>query len=76
MLPDPTKPPTPTEYAVIAALIAGTLMLAGIVGFVFALRAPSEKHELAAQLEFFSVVIFSVGVGVALVIWLVRKLID
>ena len=77
MLPDFTpdiKPPTPAEYAVIAVLISGSLIILGVVGLVFAFRAPPEKHELALALEHYSAWAIGLGVGIALIAWLVRRL--
>jgi hypothetical protein len=74
--PPEIKPPTPAEYTVIVVLIAGSLIILGIVGFVFAFRAPPEKHELALALEHYSAWSIGLGVGVALIAWFVRKLTD
>lgn len=71
---NPTRPPTPAEFAVIALLIAGSMIALGIVGFIFAFRVPPEKHELALALEHYSGWSLGMGVGVVLVFWLVRKL--
>jgi len=75
-IPPDIRPPTPAEYAVAAVLIAGLLIGFGIVGFIFAFRAPPEKHELAMALEHYSAWSLGIGIGVALVAWLVRKLTD
>lgn len=72
MLPE-IRPPTPAEYAIAAVLISGSMILFGIVGLVFALRAPPAKHEVAAMLECYSLWSIGIGVGIALVAWLVRK---
>jgi hypothetical protein len=69
-----TKPPTPAEFAVIAALISGSLIVFGIVGFVIAFRALQGKHELALTLEHYSASSIGIGIGIALIAWLVRKL--
>jgi hypothetical protein len=76
MLPDPTKPPTPQEFAVRAWFVAGALVVAGVIGLVFALTAAPEKHAQAEQLEKFSVVSVATGMIVVLVIWFYRKFVD
>ena len=75
-IPPDIRPPTPAEYAVTAVLIAGSLIGFGVVGFIFAFRAPPEKHELALALEHYSAWSLGIGIGVALIAWLARKLID
>ncbi len=75
-IPPDIRPPTSAEYAVAAVLIAGSLIGFGIVGFIFVFRAPPEKHELALALEHYSAWSLGIGVGVALITWLVRKLTD
>jgi len=70
----PDKSPTTAECTVIVVLISGSLIILGMVGFVFAFRAPPEKHELALALEHYSAWSIGIGVGIALIAWLVRKL--
>lgn len=72
-LPDPTKPPTPAEYAVITVVIAGLLIIFGVVGLVVAFRAPPEKHELALALEHRAFLSLGIGIGIAFVYWLIRR---
>jgi hypothetical protein len=71
--PPETEPPTPSEYAVIAGLICGALIIAGLTGFVFAFIAPPEKHALALQVERLSGLSLASGLLFAIVIWLFRK---
>ena len=73
MLPDPTKPPTPQEFAVIALLLSGSLIILGIAGYVFAFLAPPEKHGLALQMEHYSGIPLAGGILIAVVAWLVRR---
>jgi hypothetical protein len=68
--PIPTKRPTPSEYAVIAIVIAAVFIILGVAGFVVALRAPADKHEAAVQLMRYSVWSIGSGVFVAFAFWL------
>lgn len=70
---EPTKPPTPSEYAVITCLIAGSLVALGVVALFIAFRAPPQKHQIAAILEHGGFWSLGVGVGVAGIYWLVRR---
>jgi hypothetical protein len=72
-MPPEIRPPTPAEYAIVAGLISGSLIIFGIVGLIFALRAPPEKHALALALEHYSAWSIGLGLGVALIAWLTRK---
>jgi hypothetical protein len=72
----PTQPPTPTEYAVIAWVVAGLLIAFGVVALVFSFRAPPEKHELAVALEHRGFWSLGLGVGIASIYWLVRRITD
>ena len=73
MLPDPTKPPTPQEFAVIAVLLCILPIVAGITGFAFAFMLPPEKHALALQMEHYSGFSMASGVLIAVVGWGVRR---
>ncbi len=72
--PIPTKRPTPSEYAVIVVFIAVLFIVLGVLGFVVALRAPAEKHELAVQLMRYSAWSLGSGVLVGFIYWLYRRL--
>ena len=74
--PDPSKPPTPGEYAVIAWLIAGSLIALGLVALFFAFRAPPEKHEIAVNLAHGGLWSLGLGLGTAGIYWLVRRIFD
>lgn len=70
----PTKPPTPAEFAVLAMFVSAAFIVMGVVALVVAWRAPAEKHELAANAMnagFWSV---STGVAIAVAFWLYRRL--
>ena len=71
--PPEIKPPTPAEYLVIIVLICSSLIVLGIVGFIFAFRAPPEKHELAAALEHYSSWSLGLGSAISILILLLRK---
>jgi len=49
--PYPSREPTPSEYAVLVWFISLAFMVLGIAALVVGLRAPAEKHDLAAQLS-------------------------
>jgi uncharacterized YccA/Bax inhibitor family protein len=71
---NPTKPPTPAEYAVIAILFSAILIGLGIVGLVIAFRFPPEKHDAAMALEHYAGWSLAIGIMVAVFIWLIRKI--
>jgi hypothetical protein len=75
-LPDPTKPPTRSEYAVIVVVIAGLLIAFGGVAVLVGLRAPPEKHEVATALEHRGLLSLGLGVGIASIFWLFRRFTD
>jgi hypothetical protein len=72
----PTKSPTPAEYAVLFVLGSASLIVLGVVAEVFALRLPPEDHERAVALGRFGLIFIGVGIGIALVFWLFRRLTD
>jgi hypothetical protein len=76
MLAPKIKPPTPSDYAVIAVGSSVVLIVLGIVAVITALRAPVEKHDPAVALEYLG--FFSIGLGalIAAVFWLYRRLKD
>jgi len=76
ILPEPTKPPTGSEYAVIVWLIAGLLMAFGIAAFVIGFRAPPQKHGVAIALEHCALWSFGLGVGIGAIYLLFRRLTD
>jgi uncharacterized membrane protein len=73
--PDP-KPPTPSEYAVLVVVSSTVLIIIGIVAVVMALRAPPEKHDLAVHLGHIGLCSFGLGVVLAGIFWLYRRLMD
>jgi hypothetical protein len=73
-LSSPTKPPTPSEYAVIVITIAGLLIAFGAVALALAFRAGPEKHEMAIALEHRGFWSLELGVGIAGLFWLFRRL--
>ena len=76
IIPDPTKPPTPSEFAVIAWVIAILLIAFGIFGLVFAFRAPPDKHEIAIALEHRAFLALVIGFGIIGAYWFVRRFTD
>ena len=72
----PSKPPTPSEYAVLFYAFSILSMLAGIIGLVVSFSAPPEKHEVALALAHYSFWALGIGTVVGFGVWLVRRLID
>ena len=71
--PSLSKRPTPSEYAVIAVVISGALIVLGVVALIVAFRAPAEKHEAAASLMHYGGWSLGIGVLIAFAFWLVRR---
>lgn len=76
ILPNPTKPPTPSEYAVIFVVLAGLLIAFGVVALVMAFHAPPKKHALAVALEHRGFLSLGLGAIFAGIFWLYRRLTD
>lgn len=74
--PDPSKRPTPSEYAVIAVGASALLILLGLVGFGFRILAAPQKPELAAALVYYSSWSLGIGIFIGFSYWLFRRLID
>ena len=74
--PDPTKRPTPSEYAVIALGASGLLILLGLVGFGFRILAAPQKSELASALAQYSSCSVGLGLFIGFCYWLFRRLTD
>jgi hypothetical protein len=70
----PSKKPTPSEYAVLVVSSSILFIVVGVVALVFAIRAPESKHEAAAALAQRGYWCLGIGVGIALVYWLYRRL--
>jgi hypothetical protein len=73
--PEP-KPPTPSDYAVIAVASSGILIVLGVVAVVMAFRAPPEKHDYAVALEYLGFCSLGIGALIAFIFWLFRRLTD
>ena len=76
MMLNPTKRPTPSEYAVIAVSGSGVLILLGMVGFGFRIFGAPQKAEVAAALTHYSIWSLGIGVFVGFSYWLFRRLTD
>lgn len=72
----PIKPPTPSDYAVILALVVLVFIGLGVAALVVAFRAPPEKHDLAVALEHRGFWLLGIGVGFANIFWLRRRFMD
>ena len=73
--PSPTKPPTPSEYAVIALALAGLLMLCGAVALIVALRAGLQQDG-AVELEHLGLCSIGLGIATGAGYWVVRRILD
>ena len=72
----PDKPPTPSEYAVIAVGASGLLITLGLVGFGFGFFNVPHKAEIAATLMHYSGWSLGIGVFIGFSYWLVRRFTD
>ena len=72
----PSKPPTPSEYAVLLYAFSILAILAGLVGLVVSFNSPLEKHAAALALERYSFWALGTGMVFGFGVWLVRRLID
>jgi hypothetical protein len=68
-----TKRPTPSEYAVIAVVISGGLIVLGAIALIVALRAPASKHDAAISLMHYGFWSLGIGILIAFAFWLVRR---
>ncbi len=75
-LPDPTEPPTPSEYAVIAIGASALLIVLGLAGFAVRAFAAPEKAEIAAALAHYSAWSLGIGLYIGVSYWLFRRLSD
>jgi hypothetical protein len=74
--PIPSKPPTPSEYAVLIWAFVVLLVLAGLIGLAVSFSAPPEKHELAVALAHYSLGSLAVAIVIGFVLWLFRRFVD
>jgi hypothetical protein len=72
----PSKKPTPSEYTVLIVFISVVFIVLGLVAIVAGFRAPTDKHELAAALEYRGAWSLGIGIAIALGFWLVRRIMD
>jgi len=75
-IPSPTKPPTPSEYAVIAIGGSGLLIVFGLVGFGFRIFAAPQSADVAAALTHYSGWSLGLGVFIGFSYWLFQRLTD
>jgi len=75
-VPNLSKPPTPSEFAVIAVVLSGALITVGLIGFGFSLFAPPQKHEAAATLIHLSGWAVGLGAFIGVAFWTVRRFTD
>jgi hypothetical protein len=72
----PSKKPTPSEYAVLVWFACLLFVVMGIVLLVVGIRAPADKHDLAVALETRGAWCIGIGLGIAFLYWLYRRLVD
>ena len=72
-MPSPTKSPTPAEYAVIALVVAGLLIIFGAIGLTTGLLAVPEKAETSAALTKLGAASLGLGLFVAVAYWVIRR---
>ncbi len=72
----PSKPPSHSEWAVLFWTFVALLVLAGLTGITFGYLAPPEKHEVAVALLRYGWRMLGLGLGLGLVVWLVRRWLD
>jgi len=66
MLFQPSRKPTPSEYAVLVVFISAVFIILGIIALVVGFRAPIEKHDLAVTLECRGAWCLGIGVAIAI----------
>jgi hypothetical protein len=71
--PYPSRETTPGEYAVLVVFGAAFFIILGLIMVVVALRAPPEKRELAAAVEYRGFWSLGIGVAIAVAYWLYRR---
>ena len=72
----PSKPPTPSEWAVLIGSLVILLILAGLAGLVMSFLAPQEKNELAIECARYGFLSLGAGLGIGVVLWIVRWSVD
>jgi preprotein translocase subunit Sss1 len=70
------KKPTPPEYAVLVVSSSVLFVVVGAIELVVAIRRPEREHELAVALTHRGFWCLGIGVAIALVYWLYRRLKD
>ena len=74
--PIPSKPPTPSEWAVLVWAFVVLLILAGVAGLIVSAFAPPEKHELAVELARYGLRSLGVGLALGVGLWAFRRFVD
>ncbi|RJP76464.1 MAG: hypothetical protein C4522_17915 [Desulfobacteraceae bacterium] len=69
-----SRSPTPFEWALALYFVAVLMIGFGIAGLVVAHRAAPDKEAAALALEYRAFWFLGLGVGVALITWISRKL--
>jgi hypothetical protein len=72
----PSRPTTPSEYAVLTVFISAACIILGLVALVIGFRAPPDKHALAVALEYRGLWCLGIGVAIAVAYWIYRQIVD
>ena len=70
----PSRPPTPSEWAVLLWAFVVLLILAGMVALATSFFV--EDRKLAVELAKYGLRTLAVGAGIGLTTWLVRRFVD
>ena len=72
----PSRKPTPSEYAVLVVASSILFVVVGVIELVFAIRVPESNHELVVALAYRGFWCLGIGIAIAVVYWLFRRLKD
>ncbi|MGA2053320.1 MAG: hypothetical protein ABSH19_08415 [Opitutales bacterium] len=69
----PTKPPTASEYVVLAVFVSAIFIILGAVALIVAFLKSAQNHPVAAELAYLGWWSLGFGLLVAAGLWLTRK---
>jgi len=70
----PSRPPTPSEWAVLFWAFVALLIVSGLVAVIASFFA--ENPKIAVELVKYGARTLTVGVGIGAATWLVRRFVD